>query len=726
VQDPTGGIEIYKAGAPPATFALGDSVTFTGAIDQYRGNTEIVMTSWTKHASGQAVPAPLVLTCYELDHSYQPNNCEPNEGRLVRINHVTYAGTWPSYSGTLTLSDSTGTCTLFIDGDTGVQNVTPPGGRFDVIGILKQFDDYSPPFNTGYELIPRYPSDIIPHAGPQIVAGPLETDIRGDQVTIAWTTDTPATSRVDYGLTTGYELGTVEDPALVTEHEIILPYLNPATIHHYRVTSANEDGATQSGDKLFCSGSGPEVTGTIQVYFNKSVDLTLALGVPAQGNVNLMSKLLERINAANYSIDICLYSFDLLGLADAIIAAHNRGVAVRFVYDDRDGNGYQTQVQRLIAAGITVVDDAFGNNSGDGLMHNKFWIFDHRNDSPDGEDDWVVTGSHNATNDGTYGDAQNIVVIQDAALATIYQAEFDEMWGSSTDVPDAGASRFGANKLDNTPKRLSINGVPAQVYFSPSDGVIQAAIQEVLKSQASVEFCILSFTRFDLAVEMREKYYNVPGYTVRGVFDAAEGNNQSSQYADMKGTGSYPWNPPADVWLDTESGDLHHKYMILDANRHDLAPAVITGSANWSTSADGSNDENMIIIQDFDVANQYYQEFARRYTVAGGTGYLAGHAPSPAPASAAVPFYQARAFPNPARASLTLRYSLPEAAGGMVALYSADGRRESVLYQGEIPGGIDQRLALTLPRNASIAAGVHFLRMELGDREIATRLLLLR
>ena len=46
---------------------------------------------------------------------------------------------------------------------------------------------------------------------------------------------------------------------------------------------------------------------------------------------------------------------------------------------------------------------------------------------------------------------------------------------------------------------------------------------------------------------------------------------------------------------------------------------VLTGSHNWSASAENSNNENTLIVHDADVANQYLQEFAARYTQFGGT-----------------------------------------------------------------------------------------------------------
>src|SRR5262249_34537603 len=154
------------------------------------------------------------------------------------------------------------------------------------------------PYTSGYEITPRTGADILPHPGPQILTGPTEGSIQPHQVAISWTTDVNSTSKVDYGLTANYELGAVSDNTPVTSHAITLTGLNPATIFHYRVESANQNGNTQSGDHLFCSGSGPECTGQILVYFNHSVDGALSEGYPANGNVNLEGMIISMINAA--------------------------------------------------------------------------------------------------------------------------------------------------------------------------------------------------------------------------------------------------------------------------------------------------------------------------------------------------------------------------------------------------------------------------------------------
>jgi len=58
---------------------------------------------------------------------------------------------------------------------------------------------------------------------------------------------------------------------------------------------------------------------------------------------------------------------------------------------------------------------------------------------------------------------------------------------------------------------------------------------------------------------------------------------------------------------------LHHKYGIVDSSAPASDPLVITGSHNWSYSAETYNDENTLIIHDADIANIYLQEFEARW-----------------------------------------------------------------------------------------------------------------
>jgi hypothetical protein len=106
---------------------------------------------------------------------------------------------------------------------------------------------------------------------------------------------------------------------------------------------------------------------------------------------------------------------------------------------------------------------------------------------------------------------------------------------------------------------------------------------------------------------------------IKGVFDLSNAFLLNSAYPRMKGL-AVPdsWNPHADVFPDTLSGLIHHKYLIIDANSSGGNKITSTGSFNWETPATTGNDENSLTIFDARVNNLYYQEFHSRYRESGG------------------------------------------------------------------------------------------------------------
>ncbi len=85
-----------------------------------------------------------------------------------------------------------------------------------------------------------YSATYAPDTTPPVITAVTAKANDDGSVKISWTTDEPATSRVDYG-TTGEQLGTpVEDPTLTTAHQITIPGV--ARTVYYRVTSADGGG----------------------------------------------------------------------------------------------------------------------------------------------------------------------------------------------------------------------------------------------------------------------------------------------------------------------------------------------------------------------------------------------------------------------------------------------------------------------------------------------------
>src|SRR5262249_8770559 len=67
---------------------------------------------------------------------------------------------------------------------------------------------------------------------------------------VTWTTNRPASSRIDYGQTPSYELGFVEDPALALSHTVSLTGLDPDTLYDFMASSVDGGGfAADSGNQ---------------------------------------------------------------------------------------------------------------------------------------------------------------------------------------------------------------------------------------------------------------------------------------------------------------------------------------------------------------------------------------------------------------------------------------------------------------------------------------------
>ncbi|MCK4321149.1 T9SS type A sorting domain-containing protein [candidate division WOR-3 bacterium] len=365
----------------------------------------------------------------------------------------------------------------------------------------------------------------------------------------------------------------------------------------------------------------PILRSEINIYFSHSVDTTIANPPTnkAQGFVSLDEKLIDRISQSQYSVDFCFYNIKRQNIVDSLISAFYRGVDVRVIteHDHIDNQA----ILDIINAGIPVIDDTFGNNSGNRYMHNKFAIFDFR-DSTSINDDWIWTGSYNLTDEGTESNANNCIEIQHHELVRAYTIEFEEMWGSDSGVPNPDSSKFHGNKEDNTEHSFMIDSIPIELYFSPSDNSTEKICNAITTADSSIYFCILSYTRQDVCDTMKTKWDS--WISVKGVFDRADWLGQYSKSRDMTGdsTSNNPWSPPAPVYSDSVEApwgpkQLHHKYMIIDSD-YDSSAIVITGSQNWSNNGELYNDENTLIIHSHDIANQYIQEFVERYREAGG------------------------------------------------------------------------------------------------------------
>lgn len=308
------------------------------------------------------------------------------------------------------------------------------------------------------------------------------------------------------------------------------------------------------------------------VYFTHP----LVINDPNNPAGSIEERLIEHINSAQVSIHIASFEFNLTRVAEALIAAKNRGVDVKWMADDKNGTGYDIQPGRgqfsmLTGAGIEVKNDARS-----ALMHNKFWIFDQQ---------VVWTGSMNATVNGVYKQNNNVIIIRSQEIALMYEREFQEMWNG----------QFGPRAPSTVNNQWAIlDGTPVQVLFTPEDKAMSKMIAVVKDAQRSIRFLAFSFTDFPLAQTMIDRAN--AGVDVRGIFETFGSNSPSSELKTL-------WCAGLPVRQDGNSSFLHHKVIVVDES------TVMTGSMNYSSNADESNEENVFIVDNAEIAALYLQEF---------------------------------------------------------------------------------------------------------------------
>jgi outer membrane biosynthesis protein TonB len=105
---------------------------------------------------------------------------------------------------------------------------------------------------------PRPSSSSSKDSTPPVISNINITDIGISSATVSWDTNEPATSQVDYGITTNYEL-TNGNGLYVKSHKLALSYklLNPDTEFHVRVKSVDASGnVATAADQTFTTKAG--------------------------------------------------------------------------------------------------------------------------------------------------------------------------------------------------------------------------------------------------------------------------------------------------------------------------------------------------------------------------------------------------------------------------------------------------------------------------------------
>lgn len=315
-----------------------------------------------------------------------------------------------------------------------------------------------------------------------------------------------------------------------------------------------------------------------QVFFSKPFYPETA--ADRQSGIDMA--LVADIAAANKTIDIASYDFNLETVTQALIQARQRGVIVRLVADkdaNQDSEEFLAATSRLAAAGIPITFD-----TRPAFMHNKFMILD-------GSTLW--TGSWNLTINDTYRNDNNTLRLIVPELVENYRRRFEHLF----------AGQMGASAPKDTPYPVVTlpNGVRIENYFSPNGGADRAIQVRLGNATRSIRVMAFTYTANDQSDILIEK--QKAGLSVQGVFESRNTEGTGADYARLK-------RSRIDVLEDGNCYVMHNKVYIVDDR------TVITGSYNFTASAEKDNDENLLIVDDPSLAAAYLAEFDRVYAQA--------------------------------------------------------------------------------------------------------------
>ncbi len=126
--------------------------------------------------------------------------------------------------------------------------------------------------------------------------------------------------------------------------------------------------------------------------------------------------VMEELRKAASSITFAAYAFTHPEIANELVLKASEGVAVAGVIEKSTTGSKYSKHHVLAANGINVTLE-----SSKKLMHHKFFVVDNKT---------VITGSFNPTQNAAYRNDENIIIVENAALAQKYLEEFGRITGN--------------------------------------------------------------------------------------------------------------------------------------------------------------------------------------------------------------------------------------------------------------------------------------------------------
>lgn len=140
-----------------------------------------------------------------------------------------------------------------------------------------------------------------------------------------------------------------------------------------------------------------------------------------------LPQIVALINRAKKSVDAYCFVFSSKEIAEAMIAAHKRGVKVRVLFDNSFSSPGSTARWRFVPfKELAKAEIEVKYDDEDAKVHHKVIVVDGAE---------VLTGSFNLSNNAAKSNDENILIVSSPEIAGRYQAEFERLWSSFSGDP---------------------------------------------------------------------------------------------------------------------------------------------------------------------------------------------------------------------------------------------------------------------------------------------------
>lgn len=259
------------------------------------------------------------------------------------------------------------------------------------------------------------------------------------------------------------------------------------------------------------------------------------------------------------------------------------------------------------------------------FAHNKFLVI-----CKDGKPERVWTGSTNWTPGGMFAQVNNALLIDDSALAKIYLKEWEKLKeDTEKNDSDYGDKLYSANAAAN-----AFGHKNSKVWFSPTPDYGDLRDVESIMENAKDGILFLMFnpgpqnTFFNYIQDLQSRK---PDLFIHGVINQDPGTKNPLLFFHKGAKVETDWDAILPKKVDEEFSfwykeisaglvTIHSKVLVIDPFGDN--PYVVTGSHNFGPKASFSNDENLIVINDKRIAEEYavnimavYDHYRWRYSL---------------------------------------------------------------------------------------------------------------